>query len=636
MIYIPKICGTCGGASFALNLVDELYKRELKKDNPKRIVIYKEILHNKEVIQNLKKKNIICINDLSEIKKNDIVIIRAHGEGKSFYDYLDNKHIEYYDATCKNVLKIHDIVSEKYKNDYSIIVIGKKQHPEVDGTNGWCDNNAHIISSIEEVDNLKIDKEKILIICQTTISEEKAKKIADKIIKKYNKKCVEFVNSICHATKIIQKSSLEIAKKCNYMLVIGGANSSNTKELYNICNKVCPSIMISDIMDIYTWLKKTKITEKTKIGLTGGASTTKEEIYKIKNLIEFCLFYNKQKKNFEKNINKYNHKFLNEKDNLIVKDATNKFISINGGGKYLRAMLISLGYFISKMEETNEYMPLAISYETFQTSILIHDDIIDNAKMRRGKDTIPVMYEKELSIKDDEKLGCSLGICIGDLGFYLTTKMLYDNYFKNPYFKTLIKYYNDIVINTIKGEIIDVKLPFDVKHGYKKECKKEDIFEIYKLKTSYYTVVGPFCLGAILGGANKQKIKTYESVLENIGIAFQIKDDIMGIFGDEETIGKTNSDIEEFKQTILYEYVCNQKKEYLTELNKYYGKKDLNKEETEKVKQIFISSGALEYANKMMDNLFDESIQKIRSLKLEDKYKNILLGFITYLQTRQK
>lgn len=110
----------------------------------------------------------------------------------------------------------------------------------------------------------------------------------------------------------------------------------------------------------------------------------------------------------------------------------------------------------------------------------------------------------------------------------------------------------------------------------------------------------------------------------------------MGIFGDEKNIGKTNSDIEEFKQTILYAYVCNQKGKYLTELNKYYGKKNLSKEEINIVKQIFIESGALEYANKYMDNLFDEGIQKIKNLNLEDKYKNILLGFITYLQTRQK
>lgn len=636
MIYIPKICGTCGGASFALNLVNELYERELKKDKPKRIVIYKEILHNKEVIKNLEKKNIICINDLSEIKNNDIVVIRAHGEGKSFYDYLNKRNVEYYDATCKNVLKIHDIVKEKTQNDYFIIIIGKKQHPEVEGTNGWCHNNAYIISDINEIDNLHINNNKILIVCQTTTNNDMAIKIANKIKANYSDKQIEFINTTCHATKITQKYSVETAKKCNYMIVIGGANSFNTKELYNVCSKVCPSIMVSDIMDIYAWLKRTTITQNTKIGLTGGASTTKEEIFKIQNLIEFYLFYNSQKKLFEKKINNYNHKFLNEKDNLIVKNAINKLISINSGGKYLRAMLISLGYFVAKKCGANEYMPLSIAYETFQTSILIHDDIIDNAKMRRGRDTIPVMYKKDFSIENDEGIGNNLGICIGDLGFYFTNKILYDNYAKSPYFASLIKYYNDIVINTIKGEIIDVKLPFDVKYKYKKECKMEDILEIYKLKTSYYTIVGPFCLGSILGGANKQKIKIYENVLENIGIAFQIKDDIMGIFGSEEQIGKTNSDIEEFKQTILYAYVYSQKGKYLDELNKYYGKKNLSKEEIEIVKEIFVKSGALEYANKIMDDLFEESTAKIQNLNIESKYKNILLGFITYLQTRQK
>lgn len=436
-----------------------------------------------------------------------------------------------------------------------------------------------------------------------------------------------YISKICTSYKEIQK----ITKKCDYIIIINESNNSKIKELYKEYSKDCPSIIVTNIGDIYKWLKKTKITEKTKIGLISEESNLKETL-NIRNLIEFYLFYTKQKKNFTKNIIKYNQKFLNEKDNLIIKDATNKFISINGGGKYLRALLISLGYFITSKKETNEYIPLAIAYETFQTSILIHDDIIDNAKMRRGKDTIPVMYEKEFIDKNDG-IANSLGICIGDLGFYLTNEIIYNNYLKNPYFGNLIKYYNNIVINTIKGEIIDVKLPFDIKN--EKECNYEDILEIYKLKTSWYTIVGPFCLGIILGGG-KQKIKIYESILENIGIAFQIKDDIMGIFGNEDYIGKTNNDIEEFKQTILYAYIYNQKGKYLNELNKYYGKKNLSQKEIEIVRKIFIDSGALEYADKMMDSLFKKSEEEIKKLNMKNEYKNILLGFITYLKIRQK
>ena len=125
MIYLPKIYGTCCGAQNALDVVYKVYNKEIKKAKPKRIVVLKEILHNHRVIEDLNKKNIVCVNDLKEIKKDDIVIIRAHGEGKITYDYLKDNNIEYYDATCKNVLHVHDIIKEKYYQNYEIIIIGK-------------------------------------------------------------------------------------------------------------------------------------------------------------------------------------------------------------------------------------------------------------------------------------------------------------------------------------------------------------------------------------------------------------------------------------------------------------------------------------------------------------------------------
>ena len=131
--------------------------------------------------------------------------------------------------------------------------------------------------------------------------------------------------------------------------------------------------------------------------------------------------------------------------------------------------------------------------------------------------------------------------------------------------------------------------------------------------------------------------KIYEKILEKIGIAFQIKDDIIGIYGDSSYIGKsTSSDISEFKQKILYSYIFNQKKEYLEELNKYYGKENLIENENKKVKQIFMESGALNYANEIMNNLFDESIELIKNIDLQQEYKEIILGFIYYLKIRQK
>lgn len=644
MIYIPRICGICNGSKKALDTIYNLYECEKKKKRPKRIVIYKEILHNKRIIEDLRDKNIECIESLDNIDKDTIVIIRAHGEGKETYNYLKKQGIEYYDCTCKNVLKIHEIIYEKYYQDYDIVIVGKKigensYHPEVDGSNGWCQNSAKIISNETEVDTLEINKNNILIVCQTTFNEKDVLLIADKIKKKYQDKNIEFINTTCRAPKLTQEYSQEVAKKCDYMIVIGGKDSHNTNELYKICNELVPSVKISNLDELYTWLKTTDINEFTNIGITGGASTQEKEIQECREFIEFYIFYKKEKVIIEKEMAKYNKLFLADNSNKIIHEALQKFTTVNTGGKYLRAMLISLGYKISTKKEDIEYLPLAIAYEIFQTSILIHDDIIDNDDKRRGIDTVHTSYKNEFSCKNEKIsniIAKSLGICIGDLGFYLANQIIIQNYSKNPNLCKLIEYYNKVVIYTIKGEIIDVKLPYDLQYENGKKCDESDIMEIYQLKTAWYTTIGPFCLGCILSGNNKIDIETYECIFKNIGVAFQIKDDIIGIYGDSSYIGKSNnSDISEFKQTILYSYVYNNSKHYLEQLNKYYGKPNLNDSDINAVKQIFIDSGALEYANKTMNYLFDTSIEQIRQLNL-GKYKNIVLGFINYLKIRQK
>lgn len=644
MIYIPKICGTCCGAQNALDVVQKVYEQEIKKTKPKRIVVLKELLHNPRVIEDLNKKNIVCVNDLKDIKNDDIVIIRAHGEGKSTYDYLIKNNIEYFDATCKNVLHVHDIIKEKYYQNYEIIIIGKRNidgtyHPEVEGSNGWCNNESTIIDSIDDINTLNIKGNNVLIICQTTYNEENANLFAQKIKEKYKNKNIEFINTICNAQKLIQKSSKEIAKKCDLMFIIGGKNSSNTMELYKICSNITKCIKVSNLEEFYESLKEINLSKNLNIGITGGASTPKKEINEYRQLLEFYLFYYKEKKAFEKEIIKYNKKLLDKENNNIIDEAINEFININRGGKYLRASLISLGYRIFNKNEDKNYIPLSIAYETFQTSILIHDDIIDNASKRRGMDTIPSSYMKKIS-KNNKKgndVANSLGICIGDLGFYYANQIILNSYKNNKNLYNILKYYNEIVVKTIKGEIIDVKLPFDMQYGNLTKCNENDIIQIYKLKTSWYTIIGPFCLGCLLAGVNYNQLKKYEKILEKIGIAFQIKDDIIGIYGDSSYIGKsTNSDISEYKQTILYSYVCNQNNSYLENLNKYYGKQNLTKSDCEQVKKIFLESNALTYANEVMDNLFCESIKEIENLNMKPENKDILLGFINYLKIRKK
>lgn len=629
MIYFPKTYGTCSGANKAISLA---YK--LKKENKnKNIYIYKELLHNPYVINELKNNDILCIDDLSILNKNDILVIRAHGETKETFEYLDNVGIEYHDATCVNVKRVHEIVIDKYNSGYRIVIVGKKSHPEVIGTNSWCNNEAIIIENSNDFNLLNKD-DNYYIVCQTTISYDLVSELLNYLnINKFN---FDYTNTICAHQKLIHSSSVSLAKEMDIMFVIGGKHSSNTVELFNECSKVCKSYHFDNLNDFYECIKNENISLSTNIGITGGGSTPHNQILEYANLLEFVMYYKFKLKELTKELTKYNNSFINNTDNKIVIDAFNKFINMNSDGKFVRGCLIDLGYKLNKND--NYANSLAIAYETFQTSILIHDDIIDNAILRRGKETISETYNKEFKkFKHNENIHNNLSLCIGDLGFFLTNDLIIKKYKNDKNFAKLLSYYNNIVINTIKGEILDVYLPFREKYDINSKINEKDILEIYKLKTSWYSIVGPFVLGMILGNSSSKSIKEMESILENIGISFQIKDDILGIFSSKDILGKSvYSDIEEFKQTILYSYIKINKPEYLTKLLNYYGKENISEEDAKEVQNIIIESGSLDYAKNMMNKLFMESKENINNLNISSYVKNILLGFITYLEIREK
>ncbi len=626
MIYYPKVFGVCNGSNKAIKLSYEL--KDKYKD--KNIYIYKEILHNEYIINELERNNIRTINSLEGLTKDDIVIIRAHGEPKETYDYLDKKGVTYFDATCVNVKSVHDLAIKKKDEGYKIIIVGKKNHPEVIGTNGHINNEGIIIEN--ESDYKELNKNiKYFVLCQTTTSYETLSNLINYMTK--NKFEFDYKNTICNAQKLIQTSSVELAKSMDIMFVIGGQNSSNTKELYNMCSKVCKTYYFSDLDTFSKFIKTHKITKNTKIGFTGGASTPKAQIYDYASLLEFFIYYLDSKKNIEKEMIKFN-KFIGTDNNSIINDALDKFKYANSDGKCIRGTLINLGYNTHKND--NDSMALAGAYESFETAILIHDDIIDNADLRRGKKTTHKLYEEDFKHLKQDNTPTSLALCIGDIGFYYTYQYIVKHYKNHKYLNKILEYYNEISIDTIKGEILDVYLPYVEKYDKNHKLFEDDILSIYKLKTAKYTIIGPFILGLILSGGSKTEIKEFTRILEGLGIAFQIKDDILGIFSDTTTIGKpVFSDVEEFKQTILYSYLKVNKSKYLNDLLKYYGNK-INENDLKEVQNILIKSGSLDYANNKMSELFNYSKEEIKKLKIKDNIKNILLGLIIYLEIRKK
>lgn len=349
----------------------------------------------------------------------------------------------------------------------------------------------------------------------------------------------------------------------------------------------------------------------------------------------FLKYYKTTKDKLNNYIKDFNNELIKE-NNSFIKENLKLFTNLNSDGKLIRGTLVNLGYKLVKDDSEYSY-PLALAFEVFQTSILVHDDIIDNDNLRREKPTIHAYnYNKYYGLtKSDKskKLSDNIAICMGDLGLYKANQIISNNYKNDSNLGNLLNYFNEIVINTIKGELLDVVLPFKEEYNLQDNNLEDNIMEIYKLKTAYYTIIGPLSLGMILGNTNKDNLKDIEKFGYNVGIAFQLQDDILGIYG--ENIGKkVGSDIEEFKQTILYAYTKNTK--YYDKLLKIYGK-EINDKDILKVQQIFKDSGAYDYTLNKIDNLYNESLDILNNINwMKEKDKEILKYFVIYLKDRKR
>lgn len=348
-------------------------------------------------------------------------------------------------------------------------------------------------------------------------------------------------------------------------------------------------------------------------------------------------------------------KFWEQKsyENIMVNEALAKLKELHAHGKRLRGMLVYIGYQMVYDDDIQAADALAAAFEMFQTAILIHDDVIDHADSRRNQKTIHVQYYEKFSGNGDfrdrqfeavvKDMGNSLAICVGDIGLYMAEQILVDAYQRHERFGEILSYYHEMLIKTIQGEIIDVQLPCIERYGlWENEGLSNDelktvITDIYHLKTSCYTIIGPLCSGMLLGGANGEQIEKMQAVGDKIGIAFQLQDDILGIFGNEQETGKdVGSDISEFKQTFLYAYVREMGGCAYQELKQYYGKERLEISEVERVRQIFEKSGALAYTKQMINTLLQEAETMLADIDgISEMGKDLLRAFIFCLIKRK-
>ena len=265
-ITVAKTAGFCFGVNRAIKLTEEL------ADSGKKVCTLGPIIHNKQMVEILEKKGVRTAENELDRNDDEIMVIRSHGVAPSVYDSAKMGG-EVVDATCPYVSNIHKIVRSAYEENNIIIIAGDKNHPEVIGISGWCDNKCYIVSDNDELEkflenNDKFPNKKISAVAQTTFNANEWIK-CQKTLKKVCTNAIVF-DTICKATSLRQSEAEKLADECDVMIVIGGKHSSNTVKLADICSQRCKKTYHIETADE---LPLDEIRAAEQIGVTAGAST---------------------------------------------------------------------------------------------------------------------------------------------------------------------------------------------------------------------------------------------------------------------------------------------------------------------------------------------------------------------------
>lgn len=269
--------GFCFGVKRAINMAE----KEAAK-NKEKIYSFGPLIHNSMVTDDLERKGVVITENLNDLKKGDRVIIRSHGIGKWFYDAAEERGIEVIDATCPNVSRIHQLVNRAWQAGMQPVIVGDRNHAEVKGIAGWCDDRAVIAFTPEEfaAEYEKLDDESrsrtLFAVAQTTIRRETFEEVAAAVLEKDGRAVIN--NTICDATSKRQEGCRKTAENVQVMLVVGDKKSSNTCKLYEIAEKFCEKAFFVENIDN---LPLKELEKYNRIGIAAGASTPENAIKEV-------------------------------------------------------------------------------------------------------------------------------------------------------------------------------------------------------------------------------------------------------------------------------------------------------------------------------------------------------------------
>jgi len=278
-VVLAKSAGFCFGVKKAM---EKVYA-QIEENSGVPIYTFGPIIHNEEVVKELEKKGVTVIENVEELDKlpKGVIIIRSHGVAKCIQEKMEAAGFTCIDATCLFVKRIHKIVEKESAQGRKIIIVGNAGHPEVEGIEGWSLTDTIIIENEEMADAFSASEEDALcIVSQTTFNYNKFKDIVEIITKKgYD---INVVNTICNATEERQTEAKKIASEVDAMIVIGGTHSSNSRKLFEICQKECDNThFIQTLDDLNLEVPKSV----RLVGITAGASTPNNIIEEVQNYV---------------------------------------------------------------------------------------------------------------------------------------------------------------------------------------------------------------------------------------------------------------------------------------------------------------------------------------------------------------
>lgn len=321
----------------------------------------------------------------------------------------------------------------------------------------------------------------------------------------------------------------------------------------------------------------------------------------------------------------------------IASEMWQKLEDFIAGGKRIRGGLVKLGYECFKKPDEKKILPVSAAIEITHGAILVHDDIIDSSEFRHNHPTVHKKYEEKYRQQGYTKgnplhYGESMGIVVGIGGYYEAVSLLTQTQLPEKFKVAAINELSRFMTETGHGEALDVDL------SYRPKINQKDVLTIHTLKTAQYTIVGPLKIGGFLAGAREQQLKGFEDYGVPVGIAFQLQDDILGMFGSVKKLGKpVDSDIKEGKNTLLYTQALKKgNRKQQKRLKELWGNKNISPKQVEEARKIIRETDSLRYSRRLARRLVEKGKKVVPIITKNKELQEVFLSLADFIVERER